>query len=132
MVKNQKKIERWFELQTQLEAIKQEELELRREIFGEQFPNPVEGSDNKVDLGGGWILQATQPYTRSVDAAVASTLRADKETRKLVDSVLDYKPSLKTREWKALTDNERVILADLVIEKPGTPSLKITFPKRKP
>jgi len=121
----------WWAASQSLEAIKTRELALRNELFKRQFPNPVEGSaENKVPLGGGYILQADHKINRNVDEAVVSALMKGDNTRALAEKVFRYKPELVLKEYRALDDEARKVIADAVTEKPGTPALKIVLPKR--
>lgn len=121
----------WWAASQSLEAIKVRELALRNELFKRQFPNPVEGSaENKVPLGDGYILQADHKINRNVDEAVVSALMKGDNTRALAEKVFRYKPDLVLKEFKALSPEDKKIIADAVTEKPGTPALKIVLPKR--
>lgn len=125
------KLIRWHELNEQLTKVKAEEILLRKEIFGEAFPDPTEGSkENKMNLPDGWILQGDYKITRTVDRAVVDTLLRGDNTGPLIDLCFDYKPSLVLKEWKGLGDEDRALLSDAVTEKPGAPALKIILPKR--
>lgn len=121
----------WWAASQALDALKVRELALRNELFKRQFPNPVEGSaENKVPLGEGWILQADHKINRNVDEAVVSALMKGDNTRALAEKVFRYKPELVLKEYRALDDEARKMIADAVTEKPGTPALKIVLPKR--
>jgi hypothetical protein len=127
----QQKLDRWFNVSQQLEALKAEELELRKELFAAAFEDPKEGTkENKFSLADGWILQGDYKINRNVDAAVVSTLSTMDNMQALIARVFTYKPSLNLAEWKKLDHDDRVALADAVTEKPGTPALKIVRPKR--
>lgn len=43
----------------------------------------------------------------------------------LLSRAFRAKQELNTKDWKGMTPAERMILADIVVEKPGTPSLKL-------
>jgi len=121
----------WWSASQSLELLKARELELRKELFARQFPNPVEGSaENKVPLGDGWILQADHKINRTLDDAVVSALMKADNTRPLAEKVFRYKPELNLKEFKGLSPEDRKVIADAVTEKPGTPALKIVLPKR--
>lgn len=125
------KMSEWFDLTQQLETIKARELQLRNELFAESFADPVEGAaHNKRELGDGWILQGDYKINRTIDQAVVSTLAKGDNTAPLIDKLIRYKPELVLKEWKALSDEDKVLVADMVTEKPGTPGLKIVKPKR--
>lgn len=127
---NMQELNEWYKLQEQLDTIKAKELEMRKRIFGAAFPNPTEGSkDNKLPLAEGWILQGDYKINRKVDEATVHTLNTG-NTAPLVDKLFNFKPTLILKEWKALSPEDLVTMADAVTETPGTPSLKIVLPKR--
>ena len=126
-----KLIERWYQVEQQLGALKAEELQLRKQIFAEAFPTPTEGSkENKMDLAGGWILQGDHKVNRKVDEAVVRTLATMDNAAPLVDKCFNFKPSLVLGEFKKLEGDDLILLADAVTETPGTPGLKVVLPKR--
>lgn len=128
---DQTKLNDWWELTQRLEADKLRETELRKELFGAAFPHPSEGSaKNKFALADGYILQGDYKINRTLDQAVISTLSKGDNTRPLVESVIKYNPALVLPKWKALSAEDRILLADMVTEKPGTPALSIVKPKR--
>lgn len=118
-----------------------EEKRLRAEIitllYGED-PQLAEGSGNKVDVGHSFILQITQPITRKVDAgaldSMGSAFADDEEEQArvsgIIDKIIESKPSLSVSAWKHLSDEERLLFADVVTESTGTPSAKLVQPKR--
>lgn len=128
---NQQALDEWWVITQRVEADKVRELELRKQLFGAAFPDPTEGSKhNRMNLSDGYILQGDYKINRTLDAAVVSTLMKGDNTRPVVENVIDYKPSLLLPKWKALGTEDRALLADMVTEKPGTPTLKIVKPKR--
>ena len=128
---DQVKLAAWFKVSKVLEDAKVEEIKLRKELFGEAFPDPTEGSkENKLELADGFILQGDYKINRTLDQAVISTLAKGDNTKTRVDKLIDYKPALILKEWKALTDADMILVADMVTEKPGAPSLKIVKPKK--
>jgi len=128
---NMDKLTEWHGIISKLDVLKSRELELRKELFAAAFPTPTEGSkENKMPLSNGWILQGDHKINRTVDQAVVTTLMSDPETRDIVQPVFPAKYSLSAAKWKTLSDNELKMVADAVVEKPGTPMLKIVLPKR--
>lgn len=123
------KIGQWNELQRQLEAIKQQELTLRKELFEEAFANPAEGT-NTLDLPEGWKLKGNYKLNRKLDEAALPEVL--KELRKLhvkTDSLIKYKPELSTTEFRKLTPEQEKVLAAAMVTTPGTPSLELVAPK---
>lgn len=124
------KLAEWHKAKEQLDVLKAKELSLRNEIFGEAFPSPVEGSRNKAPLASGYVLKGDYKINRNVDQAVVATLAKGDNTRALTDKYFRVKYDLNITEWKKATPEEIKILAEAVIEKPGTPALEIVLPKR--
>lgn len=125
-------IQEWWLVDQHRKEVQARELALRSRIFGEAFPAPTEGSaNNKMPLDEGWILQGDYKINRNVDEAMVVALRAmGDNVATIVDSVIKWKPELKLKEWKALDAETRKLLAEMVIEKPGTPALEVKLPKR--
>lgn len=125
-------IQEWWLVDQHMAEVKARELALRKRIFDEAFPAPTEGSaNNKMPLSEGWILQGDYKINRTVDEATVVSFRAmGDNVAAIVDSVIKWKPELKLKEWKALDAETRKLLAEMVIEKPGTPALEVKLPKR--
>lgn len=128
---NAEMLNRWYTVNEQLTKLKKEELSLRRELFAAAFSDPKEGSkENKLPLADGFILQGDYKINRTVDPAVVSTLAKMPNVAPLVERLINYKPTLILSEWRKLSDEDRILVADMVTEKPGTPALKVVEPKR--
>ena len=99
------------------------------EIFNSVFTEPKEGV-NRVDIANGWKLKADYKYYRNIDeAALPAILKQLPEGS--ADRLVKYKPELKVRDYKALTEEQRKIFDEALVIKPGTPSLSIESPKQK-
>ena len=126
-----KKLARWHVVKAEAAAAASEEVTLRKELFGEAFPNPIEGSkENKCELGDGYILQGDYKINRRVDESALPTVR-EKLSHDVFDKVIKFKASLNKAGFNSLTAEQKAIFADAVIETPGTPALEIKQPKRK-
>ena len=128
------KLAEWHKLKTEVALLTNKERDARAEIFGLAFPEPTEGrSDNKLDLGTGYVLQGDHKITRTVEEEAIKKLMKKPKSRaaELLEHVIRWKPELKTKEWKALLPADRKLIAEVVVEKPGMASLDITQPKRK-
>lgn len=118
------------ELNEQIARLKAEEMELRKKMFGEMVPNPVEGT-NTVPLANGYVIKWKFPINRTVDAATLPTVR-EMLTEKGVnlDDLIRMKPELSVTAYKKASSDTVKILSLAVTEKPGTPSYEIVLPKR--
>ena len=121
----------WFTLQQELAKLKASEMLLRQRIFKHYFPNAKEGTNTFV-LPDGYQLKADLPYERKVDEGALQAL-SEELAKAMVskDELLEYKPSLKVKEYRTLTDEQRLIVDQFLIIKPGTPSVKIVPPSTK-
>lgn len=123
------KIGEWNTLQTQLEAIKAQEMKLRKEIFDASFPSPTEGV-NDFELPEGWKLKGTYKLTRNIDEAALPAVLTELRKHKVnTDALLRYKPSLDIKAYRALDPKYRTIFEQAMEIKPGAPSLELVAPK---
>lgn len=121
----------WYVAQEALRKAKDTELALRLKIFKDKFRAPVEGI-NKYDLPDGYVLKGTHVINRKVDEPALITLRPIFQEKGLkVDELVQFKPELRTGEYRKLTEEQRMMFDQVLIIKPGTPSLEIVLPKRK-
>jgi hypothetical protein len=128
--KFQKELELWYNWQDELGSLKAAEMSLRKDIFARCFPNPVEGSDNKYDLVGGWIVQGKYPIDRKIDTALLTNYQAKFDKAGIKADIIRWKPELSVTEYKKLTDKQKELFDNVLIIKPGSPSLEVKKPKR--
>lgn len=123
------KIGRWNELQAKLASIKDEEMKLRKEIFEECFPTPVEGTAT-IDMPEGWALKGTYKLTRSIDEAALPAVLAELRKHKVsTDTIITYKPNLSLSNYRKLDPKWRRVLEQAMEIKPGAPTLELVAPK---
>lgn len=113
----------WYQLTEQLVPMKAKELELRKKLFGEYFPEPVEGT-NRVEIEGAELI-AVLPYNYTIDPddldAALETVPASKR-----DQLITWKPSLAKKVYNSLSKKARTTFTTTCLTvKPGSPSLKI-------
>jgi hypothetical protein len=126
----QAELNEWYKACEDLAVLKARELELRNKIFRVRFPKPVEGT-NKSPLGDGWIINAKHIINRNVLKAELVTRTPELEKAGIVVAdLIENKPELKLKAYRALNDEQRKLF-DAVLEiKPGTPQMEIVKPKR--
>lgn len=118
-------------LQDEIAAKNSEEKTLRLEMAKKWFPNPVEGSTNKFDIGFGKLLELTHRITRKLDeAALDVAVMEHKISPDLISQVIKYKAEVSTSGYKALSADDAKLFADIVTVEDGMPGLKIITPKR--
>jgi hypothetical protein len=127
----------WFEAKKKLDYYKEEEINLRKTIFGRYFSEPKEGT-NKVPLndGSGAFLIGKYVINRQVDPGSLQALyaleRADETVVLLpLDRLIKSKPELVVSEYRSLNANQRDFFDRCLIIKPGIPQLEIVVSKKK-
>lgn len=118
-------ITRWVEADKQRAKWVTEEMNLRKEVAAALFANPVEGAGNKTRIGHGKAIQMTHKINRTIQQAEHDELRKKDNIAPLIAAVTKYKPELKVREFKALSDEDRNLIAPMITEKPGSPELEM-------
>lgn len=120
---------RWFVLQQQMKAIREEEMELRQKIFAAYFENAEEGTNNHT-LPDGFILKGKRVVNRSVDKAALNVLAEDLRKADVnVDELIEWKPSLKLSAYRKLNKDQIWVVDQVLVVKDGSPSLEIVAPK---
>lgn len=120
----------WFELQAQLAQLKDREMILRKKLFAEAFPAPEEGT-NSFNLPDAYVLKGTHKLDRKIDLAAYNQLLPNLRKAEVpVDRLLKWDPSLVTGEYRTLTPAHLHLFDQILIIKPGAPSLEIVLPKK--
>lgn len=128
------KLEEWRAAKADADAVKsivQKEQQLRKEIFELFFPEPKEGT-NTLELPEGWKLKGVFKLTRNIDEAALSTVT--KHLREIgvnADTLVQWKPSLKLATYKELTAEQRNLMDEAIVCKPGSPTVELVAPKEK-
>lgn len=126
----QKDLEEWYKATEELTRAKAKEILLRMRIFKHYFPAPKEGTNTFV-LPDSYELKGVHKINRSVEEAALEVLKPKFVEAKIrVDSLIEYKPDLKIKEYRTLTDEQRTLFDQALIIKDGTPDLKIVLPAK--
>jgi hypothetical protein len=121
---------KWFELSKLLARVKKEEMELRKQIFKEAFPDPKEGTNNH-NLPDNYVLKGKYSLNRSIDQGAFDAIKEKlREMNVNPDTLVRYKPELALSVYKALKDDEKALFEQCLTIKPGSPSLEIVLPKK--
>lgn len=125
-------MDKWYNLQKQLEQIKAEEMDLRKKIFAYYFTQPKEGT-NTVPLDAGWVIKGMYKINRTVDLPLLTAHMADLRKKKInVEALIKYTPELVTAEYRKLDEKQRKEIDAVLKISVGSPSLEIVLPKRQP
>lgn len=121
----------WYEMSEQIKALKGKEMLLRQKIYKGLFHDPKEGT-NSVDLADGYVLKGKRTINREIDPGALQALREKfTEAGILTDELVQYKPSLKIKEYRTLTEEQMHLFDQALIIKDGAPALEIVLPKRR-
>jgi len=119
----------WVELAELNKKVKFLEMEIRKSLSENYFPNPTEGANN-VPMDGGYKLTNKHTIYRKCDeAAFDGVFEELPEGSK--DLLISFKPELKIREYRKLSDDHKRIFDQCLIIKPGSPELKLVAPKQE-
>jgi len=130
-------INKWYELQAQLKSIKASEMLLRTKIYKGLFKDPVEGT-NTIPLAEGWVMKARRVIQRDIDIAALTINSANPELGPSrlelaginVASLVKWKPELVLKNYRELTDEQKLIFNDCLVIKDGSPALEIVLPAK--
>lgn len=127
----QQDLEDWYKLQEDLSRIRNQEMLLRKKIFDYYFPAPKEGT-NTYPLPDGYALKGGYVINRTVDVALLTNFNEKlKDAGVSVDKLVKYEPKLAVSEYRTLTEEQRQLFDQVLIIKPGSPSLEIVLPKKR-
>jgi hypothetical protein len=121
-------IDEWYTAKQNAEQWALKEVELRKQIFAEAFPDPDVGA-NKVKLPHGMALVGTYRLNYRIDQA------ALEESKFLIppetfEAVVHYRPEIRDGKFRALTDDERLLFTPFLTISAGTPGLEIKSAKK--
>ena len=130
-------INKWYELQAQLKSIKASEMLLRTKIYKGLFKDPKEGT-NTIPLAEGWVMKAERVIRRDIDVAALTINSANPELGPSrlelaginVASLVKWKPELVLKNYRELTDEQKLIFNDCLVIKDGSPALEIVLPAK--
>lgn len=120
----------WYNASEQLTALKNKEMLLRKHVFDGMFSEPKEGV-NSQPLPDNWVLKGKYTLNRTPDMdAFAQMAPALRDAGVILESLIEWKPSLKTSTYRDLSDEQRKMVDQCLVIKPGSPALEIVMPKR--
>lgn len=109
----------------------EKEMLLRKKVFALAFPQPKEGTQNFA-LNDGFVLKGTYKLERKIDeAALPAILPRLRELQAPVETLFRYKPELSLTVFKNLTAESKLVLSEVITERPTSPTLEIIPPKAK-
>jgi hypothetical protein len=112
-------IERWIDSATTLKAVKEEEMDLRKEICGSLQEADSRYGTLNFDVHD-FRLKATFGLSYKIDEAALEAIKGDLTEADL--ACIRWKPQLDVAAFKALGSD---LLNEIVIVTPAAPSLKV-------
>lgn len=120
----------WYAMQDELKRLKTAEMLLRQKIFKAYFPAPKEGT-NTAPLDNGWVIKGTYKIDRKIDIALLLAFSPSlRENGINPDALVKYEPALVTKAYRELTAEQEKLVDQVLIVKPGAPSLEIVLPAK--
>lgn len=126
----------WHKLKEELDRVRSAEMLMRKKICAAMFPAPHEGT-NRASADAfmavpGWDFVLAHKIERKIDPAGLSAMdEALTDAMISVDRLVQRKPELVIREYRALTDEQRRIFDACLIIKPGSPQLSLEARAKK-
>ncbi len=106
-----------------------QEMTLRKEVFALLFPSPKEGA-NTAEIENGWQAKGIYKLDRKIDAAALPAVLDQLRKRDVVaDALVKYTPEVATKDYKALSEDNRKIFEQAMTIKPASPILELVPPK---
>ncbi|QQM14109.1 hypothetical protein pVco14_059 [Vibrio phage pVco-14] len=127
------KILTWSQNADLLAKVKVIEMEQRKALFKELFPDPKVGTQHH-ELGQGYKITAVHKMDTKLDEAAFELILpeieklGDKAKAELAEAV-KYKPGLVKKGYDALSEEVKELFDEAVTTKPASPSLKLVVPK---
>lgn len=124
----------WQQLRAKLDALKhlsEQEQQLRQRLVALAFPGGDEGTQT-LELNNNWKLKCRKQLYRTVDETALAAVREQLEEMDVnTDELIDFKPVLNLKPYRALTDEQRHAMDQALVIKPGMPSLELVAPNAK-
>lgn len=133
--KIQSSLNKWLEIKNKMDALKEQELELRFEIINTAFPNLKDNADAEgvftFEFSNGSNIKTDAKFNVKIDAEVLSSIKEELITEDLIpiDLIFNYRPTLSTSNYKKLNSDQREKLNTVLLFERATPTLKYNPPK---
>ena len=113
----------WRQAAEVLENVKKMEMELRKKLVADHFQESKAGA-NKADVAGGELVY-TKKFTTSVDEELFDRVSAEADIAGVdIGLLFKVKHSLDNKRYKALSDEQRAIIDQMLITKESAPVLE--------
>jgi hypothetical protein len=132
-INNENLLIKWYELQTALKKIKDEEMQLRKVLFTQYFPHPTVGT-NKLDLPDGYVLEGKYTLDYKLDIDDFKKICVSPKALDVgleFEDVVDLKEVFNATRYKQLAPELQSVISEAVTVKPACPTLAIVKKKEQ-
>lgn len=121
-----KKLWAWAGVAKDLAELKEQEMTLRKELVTAFQPKRKVGTAT-INLPADWKIKIVQKDTVNIDEAALPAALEEMEDGS-EDSLIKYKPTLVAAEYKRLDSEQKKLLDEALMTKPGSPTLTLIAP----
>lgn len=130
----------WLVADQALQAAKDSEMSLRKQVLAAVFDFKGEADDREGtstdDLGNGYKLKGSFKQNRTlnaekVESVLAKMEKSGAEGAFLAERVVKWKAELSITEYRNLPEKFKKMIDEIMTQKAGTPSLEFVAPKAK-
>lgn len=134
----------WQAKKAALEVAKENEIAARKLAVLMMHDPAKSGTTENVELGGGYKAKMKVPVNYGfikredgktdkarIEKALSKIEKTGEAGELIAERLIKWTPELSLTEYKALPDNFRKIINDVIITSEGTPTLEIVEPKAK-
>lgn len=134
-------ITRWNNAKTALEAAKETELKLRKEVVDFSFDQSNNKGTETIELENGWKAKAVKKLNfgwikdgdkvnkHKIDDALDAIERSDPAGQLIAERLVKWTPELSQTEYKKLPLKMKEIIDAVIVTSEGTPTLELIPPK---
>lgn len=116
-------------IKAQLDPLVAQERAIRKQIV-DAFDQKHEGSKNEIGLANGYTLKMNYKLKREIDEPALNNLYKELEEVKVpVEMLIKHKPQLELKIYRALSDEQRMVVDKALVIKEDTHTVEIIAPK---
>lgn len=126
---------KWNETKKELDRLKAEEIQLRSAVVALSFTDVDKEGTQNLELGQGYklkcIFKTNYSFTDkdALEKALSKIEKLGAEGEYIAERLVKFKPELSISEYKKLDNKYLKIINEVIVTKPGTPTLELVEPK---
>jgi len=123
----------WRNAKQTLDAAKENEMQMRKNLTNLLFPNPVKGTQ-RFNLGNGYSIKLVHKLNYKLDKdrveQALDKIEAQGPKGELIaERLVKFTPELSQTEYKLLSEIDKKIIDEVLTVEPGAPTLELEEPK---